>query len=109
MVIKSILDRVGAYQQPKVEKDAPQDKKTGKSESSAGGTDRVNLSQEARLINETAKTARESQGVRVNKVEEIKNLIESGQYKPDNRKIAAKIVEEDLEIWLKGSKPTNGE
>lgn len=62
--------------------------------------DSVKISDQAKLYNEALAEARDTPDVRRKKVDELRALVQSGEYKPDLRKTAAKIVEEDLEMLL---------
>lgn len=101
MDIKKILGGSNPYIQSKVEKGdgaeaAAKAKARIKSQSSSG--DRVSVSSDAKLVAEAAKTAMESPDVRVDRVEALRAQVQSGNYNPDPRRIAQKLVESDLDF-----------
>lgn len=63
--------------------------------------DKVNISSEAKTIHTAMKAAEGADDIRVDKVNEIKGLIERGEYKIDTQKIAKKIVEEEPDFFLR--------
>jgi len=54
------------------------------------------LSREAKVFQEALKAASSESEVRMDKVEEIRARIQSGQYKVDSRSIASKIIDDLL-------------
>lgn len=62
--------------------------------------DSVQVSNEARLVAGATSEAQSAPDIRQQKVDELKALVQSGEYVPDLRKTAAKIVEEDLELLI---------
>jgi flagellar biosynthesis anti-sigma factor FlgM len=75
-------------------------KSGAKSKTTATASDQVTLSAKALDLAKTIQAARENDGVRVEKVAELKQLIESGEYQPDAQKIARRILAEELDFWL---------
>lgn len=61
-----------------------------------GKADEVVLSREAKVFQEALKAANSEPEVRMDKVEEIRARIQSGQYKVDSRSIASKIIDDLL-------------
>ncbi|NJB66975.1 negative regulator of flagellin synthesis FlgM [Desulfobaculum xiamenense] len=59
--------------------------------------DSVQLSNEGRLFSSALREAQAAPEVRRAKVNAIKAQVESGEYVPDSRKTAQKLVEEDLD------------
>ena len=105
MDIKTILGGVNPYAN-KVEqgeeagaaaKIAKARAKAKAKESSSTG-DRVSVSEDAKLVAEAAKRAAESPDVRVDRVEALKAQVQSGNYTPDPRKIAQKLVDGELDF-----------
>ncbi len=106
MDIKKILGGVSPYAQNKVE----QGEETGtaariakakakaKAKDSSSTGDRVSVSQDAKLVAEAARSANESPDVRVDRVEALKAQVQSGNYTPDPRKIAQKLVDSEVEF-----------
>lgn len=104
MDIKNILSGSGPYAQSKVDRgetsgaaEAAKAKARAKIEASSSG-DRVSVSADAKLVAEAAREALESPDVRVDRVESLRQQVQSGNYKPNARQIAAKMVENDLEF-----------
>lgn len=63
------------------------------------GTDRISISEEGRLKMNMLKAAQETDGVRADKVADVKARIEAGEYKPDSKGIAASLLKQELDIW----------
>lgn len=70
----------------------------------ASRSDRVSVSEEAKLRAAELRP-RDELEIRREKVEEIKALIDSGEYRIDTAKIAKRIVEEEPEFFLPRSQP----
>jgi negative regulator of flagellin synthesis FlgM len=64
-----------------------------------GGTDRISISEEGRLKASTLKAAQDADGVRPDKVADLKARIEAGEYKPSGKDIAASLVRQELDVW----------
>ena len=63
------------------------------------GTDRISISEEGRLKMNMLKAAQENDGVRADKVADVKARIEAGEYNPDSKDIAASLLKQELDIW----------
>ena len=75
--------------------------KKGKSaHSSPPSGDSVRISNQGKLFTEAMTEARNTPDVRQRKVDELRALVESGEYEPDLRKTAARLVEEDFELLI---------
>lgn len=74
--------------------------KRGSSKSKRSGSVSVNLSSTAKLYSKAMTEVRESPEARQNKIEAIKEMVESGNYKPDSKKTAEKLVEQDLHLII---------
>lgn len=98
MEITGLVNSLKGYD--RVEKTESSSRKGKDSKSSATRGDSVSLSSEAKLFSRGVSAAQDAPDVRSKKVEELKALVESGQYKPDLKRTAAKIVEEDLDLLL---------
>jgi negative regulator of flagellin synthesis FlgM len=72
----------------------------GSDKSGSAKSDSVKLSSTARLFSSTMREAVESPEARQQRVEKLKELVESGNYRPDSRKIAEKIVQYDLHLII---------
>lgn len=66
------------------------------SESSSG--DKVSLSGDARLVAQAVKEAAGSSDVRMDRVEALKQQVQSGTYQPDSRKIAQKLIDNEIDF-----------
>ncbi|WP_457570529.1 flagellar biosynthesis anti-sigma factor FlgM [Desulfovulcanus sp.] len=97
MEIKSVLTGIQTYKQAKVDKEKSLSPK--KQPPSVTG-DKVTLSSTAKLYQEGLKTAKQSPEVRQEKIQELKEKIEAGEYHIDEQKIAQKLVQEDIDLWL---------
>ena len=100
MNVKGVLLSLKGYEKTKLEKSGPQGKRRPPKEFGAGEGDSIKLSRQARLYSRVLRAAQESPDIRHKKVSELKALVESGRYHPDNKKTAAKIVEEDLDLII---------
>ena len=63
------------------------------------GTDRISISEEGRLKMNMLKAAQEDDGVRADKVADVKARIEAGEYNPDSKDIAASLLKQELDVW----------
>ena len=101
MEIKNLLTGLGQYDPAKVEKaDADAQKARREKASAKGKSDQVSLSNEAKLRTEAHSAAQAAPEVRHDKVAEIKARIQSGEYEINTKKIAEKMVQEDLELLI---------
>lgn len=98
MEITGLIGSLKGYS--RVEKPESSTRKDRSEKSSSAKGDSVSLSTEAKIFSSGVSAAQNSPDIRRKKVDELKALVDSGQYKPDIRKTAAKIVEEDLELLL---------
>ena len=62
------------------------------------GTDRISISEEGRLKMNMLKAAQENDGVRADKVADVKARIEAGEYEPKGKDIAASLLRQELDI-----------
>jgi negative regulator of flagellin synthesis FlgM len=108
MDIKGIISGVNPYLNSKAagaegREGDDQTTKTGAQQAVAAG-DKVTISDTAKLQALATREASQTPDIRKDKVEEAKQKIASGQYKPDSRKIAEGIVKSDLGLVVgKGS------
>ena len=63
------------------------------------GTDRISISEEGRLKMNMLKAAQDNDGVRADKVADVKARIEAGEYNPDSKDIAASLLKQELDVW----------
>ena len=100
MEILSVLQGLQQYGKTATDKVDPASRKGKGGEAPAGKGDSVSVSREGRLVNHARKAAMDAPEVRAEKVERLKALVESGEYRIDTQKTAAKLVEEDLAMLL---------
>lgn len=99
MEIKNVLSGLGQYDKARLEKSS--DVQKGKKESNVAEVkqgDRANISDEGLLRAEAHKSASGAPDVRKDKVAELKAKIAAGEYEMDSRKIAEKMVRDDLDL-----------
>jgi len=103
MDIKKLLTGLEAYDPARLEKTEADNAARGRrarGESAEGARgDKVNFSDDARLRTEAYSAAMSAPDVRKDKVEAIKAQIAAGEYKIDTQKIAAKVVQDDLDFF----------
>lgn len=97
MQIKNTLDQLGAYKQEQLEKNTTQEKKSA--QTNPRQNDQVKLSSRAQNLNKAMRLAQESPEIRAEKVGQLKTEVVSGNYQPDSRQIAEKLVQEDIDLW----------
>ncbi|MBT8763794.1 flagellar biosynthesis anti-sigma factor FlgM [Desulfohalobiaceae bacterium Ax17] len=97
MEIKNILTGIQTYKQTKIEKE---EKPLSKKQHSISTEDKVSLSSTAKLYKTGLDTAKQSPEVRLEKIQELKEKIEAGDYHPDEQKIAQKILEDEMDLWI---------
>ena len=100
MEILSVLQGLQQYGKTTTDKVDSAVRKGKGGHSVAENGDSVRLSGEGRLVNRARQAAMEAPEVRAEKVQRLKELVEKGAYEIDTQKTAAKIVEEELELFL---------
>ncbi|MFP5221954.1 MAG: flagellar biosynthesis anti-sigma factor FlgM [Acidobacteriota bacterium] len=103
MDIKNILGGSNPYVQSKVDKGESSEAATAakakaKARSQTASGDRVSVSSDAKLVAEAAKAAQASPDVRVERVEALRAQVKAGDYNPNPRRIAEKLVASDLDF-----------
>lgn len=99
MEINGLINGLKGYD--RVERpDSSAKKGRGSRASTSGQGDSVKVSSEAKLVASAMTEAQSAPDIRQQKIDELKALVQSGQYEPDLKKTAAKIVEEDLELLI---------
>jgi flagellar biosynthesis anti-sigma factor FlgM len=93
----SLYKQIQPFEGPKPEEAARTRKDSGKV--SPDG-DQVHFSEHARDLARTLKAATEADDVRPQKVEDLKQRIQSGAYQPDSRETAARIIKDELDLFL---------
>lgn len=99
MEITSVLQALKNFektQETRSETEGKRDAVKSKSTSS----DTVKLSAKAKLYSKTMLEVREPPEARQKKIETIKELVETGKYKPDSHKTAEKLIEQDLHLII---------
>lgn len=92
-VSRSSLDKIArVYQQMEPNKTVQKEE----NKKNSHYTDKVNLSDDAKYISKVLKLARNSEGVRHDKIEKIKSKIKEGTYNIDGKLVAQKIIEDSL-------------
>ena len=90
----------GGYEARRLEQQEQQRQESQKSAVvQESGTDRISISEEGRLKMNMLKAAQETDGVRADKVADVKARIEAGEYNPDSKDIAASLLKQELDIW----------
>ena len=69
------------------------------SSQSTSSTDRVTLSDNAKLVSQATKAAGDASDIRTDKVASLKAQVEAGTYQPDSKKIAEKMLTMDSELF----------
>ena len=90
----------GGYEARRLEQQEQQRQESQKSAVvQESGTDRISISEEGRLKMNMLKAAQENDGVRADKVADVKARIEAGEYNPDSKDIAASLLKQELDVW----------
>ena len=100
MEIKNLVGEINPYSQKKVERAERERPPAVTSRTSSSGTDKVSVSEEAKLRAAALSAATSASDVRVDKVEELKAQVQAGTYVPDNRKTAMNLIRDDLDLLL---------
>lgn len=97
MEIKKLID---TFRPPESRETGSKTNKGGSpSGNSAHQGDRVSLSPGAQTFRDVLATADASSGVRTERVEQLKQQVESNTYKVDSRKTAEKMLEQEYSSW----------
>jgi len=73
--------------------------KSSESGRSGSTSDRVTLSDDAKLVSVATRTAQESPETRADKVAALKAQVDAGTYQPDSKKIAEKLLTMESDIF----------
>jgi len=73
--------------------------KTSESGSASGSSDRVTLSDDAKLVSVATRTAQEAPETRADKVAALKAQVDAGTYQPDSKKIAEKLLTMESDLF----------
>ncbi|MFP4316540.1 MAG: flagellar biosynthesis anti-sigma factor FlgM [Desulfovibrionales bacterium] len=93
----ALYDKIKSLEQDKIV--SAQKANKGDSQKTAAEGDQISLSQQGRELARAAEEAKKSDGVRTERVEELKRRIDAGDYTPDSREIAGKMIQNDLDLW----------
>ncbi len=100
MTINTITTPLSGYESRKLEQLDQQRQEAQKTATAhESGTDRISISEEGRLKANVLKAAQENEGIRPEKVADVKARIEAGEYKPSGKDIAAALVKQELDVW----------
>lgn len=101
MDIKKLVTSLGGYDPARAEKTEADNRarRLAKATVEPRKGDTVSLSEDARLRTDAYSAAMGSGDIRHDKVAEIKARIAAGEYVIDTRKIAQKVVAEDIEFF----------
>lgn len=100
MTISTINTPVTGYETNRLEHLESSRPDTQKSKAAqTTGSDRISISGEGRLKASMFNAAQADEGIRTDKVAEIKARISSGAYAVDSQDIATKMVQQELDIW----------
>ncbi|GAB7078985.1 flagellar biosynthesis anti-sigma factor FlgM [Megalodesulfovibrio paquesii] len=102
MDIKTLLSGLDAYDPARLDKSDADATRVRRSKADAvenARGDKVSFSDDARLRTEAFSSAMSAPDIRKDKVAAIKAQIAAGEYTMDSQKIAAKIVQDDLDFF----------
>jgi negative regulator of flagellin synthesis FlgM len=99
MIIKNLLQGTNPYDTKKVDKSRKAEL-ADKGKATSADSDRIQLSEEARLRSVALSEANGSDGVRNERVAELKAKVANGSYQPDLQKTAENLVKQDLDLLM---------
>lgn len=99
MEITSVLQALKNFEKAQETRSETEGKRSTVKSKSAK-SDSVNLSAKAKLYSKAMLEVQEPPEARREKIDAIKELVESGNYKPDSRKTAEKLVKYDLHLII---------
>ena len=101
MEITSILGKMGPYSQNKVEENNNNKNSNNVEAKSQSGTenDKVQLSSQAQELGKAVQSVQNSDEVRSEKVSELKQQIDNGEYDVNPRNIAEGIIQQETDLW----------
>lgn len=98
MQINNLLSKLNALNQENIQ--GKQQNRPSASQETGQDQDKVQLSSQGQALSQVQKGAEEGPDVRQQKVEELKQLVQNGEYKPDSEKTAQALLDQELDIWL---------
>ncbi len=101
MEITSILGKMGPYSQNKIEENNNNKNSNNVEAKSQNGTenDKVQLSTQAQELGKAVQAVQNSDEVRSEKVSELKQQIDNGEYDVNPRNIAEGIIQQETDLW----------
>jgi len=101
MEITSILGKMGPYSQNKVEENNNNKNSNNVEAKSQSGTenDKVQLSSQAQELGKAVQSVQNTDEVRSEKVSELKQQIDNGEYDVNPRNIAEGIIQQETDLW----------
>ncbi|MFW5487025.1 MAG: flagellar biosynthesis anti-sigma factor FlgM [Desulfovibrio sp.] len=100
MIIKNLLQGTNPYDTKKIDKSRIQDIAAKGKTAPGADADKINLSEEARLRSVALSEANSSDGMRNERIAELKAKVANGSYQPDLHKTAENLVKQDLELLM---------
>ncbi|MFW5791736.1 MAG: flagellar biosynthesis anti-sigma factor FlgM [Desulfohalobiaceae bacterium] len=97
MKITTIIDKLGTYEQQKLEK--PGAKEGKGQEAVRKQSDTVTLSSRAKVFSDVQEAVRKAPEIRAEKIADIKARVAAGEYEPDPETIARKLLDEEEGLW----------
>ncbi|MFP4392040.1 MAG: flagellar biosynthesis anti-sigma factor FlgM [Desulfohalobiaceae bacterium] len=98
MQINNLLAKLNALNQENIQ--GKQQNRPPASQETGQDQDKVQLSAQGQALSQVQKGTEEGPDVRQQKVEELKQLVQNGEYKPDSEKTAQALLDQELDIWL---------
>jgi negative regulator of flagellin synthesis FlgM len=98
MQINNLLAKLNVLNQEKVQ--GKEQNKPSNGQEPVQDQDKVQLSSQGQVLSQVQKGAEEGPDVRQEKVQELKKLVQNGEYQPDSQKTAQALLEQELEIGL---------
>ena len=99
MEIKSYLNDIDPYRAKVQQTESKKRELAQAAKQGAGSTDKVSLSNEGRLRTEAFYAASNAPEIREAKVEAIREKMANGSYQIDSKKIAARLIAEEPELF----------
>jgi negative regulator of flagellin synthesis FlgM len=96
MKINQYTEGLKPFEDKKVER--ADGERSQKAQGAAG--DKVTLSEEAKLRAEAVKVALADDGMRAERVAELKKQVADGEYETDSRSLAEKLLRDDLDTFV---------
>ncbi|WP_027180116.1 flagellar biosynthesis anti-sigma factor FlgM [Maridesulfovibrio bastinii] len=90
--------QIRAYDQKIREAKTESGKQSNAQKSTAATTDTINVSSQARLLGEARLSAAEAPDTRESKVNELREKVRNGTYRPDIKKTAMNLVRDEIDF-----------